>query len=208
MFTPKVTTYVILACLLPQVLMVMISTAGTVWVYQIVGNPRHYNLSPSGRPVYTTEAISQYRITSVMTITVMAYGVNVVNILLYGVIIIETALLVILFQRSIRRRKNLVAKKKPEDSVKETKVFQSVIAVCAIYIVTSCPRTINLIFSYLGILGVLFTPGYRAVIYMYYRDVADVLLSLNHSINIFVYITVNSRFRKILSKLFLCKIIK
>ena len=88
----------------------------------------------------------------------------------------------------------MLGDKKPNDTVKEKRLIQSVIAVCAIYIVTAFPKTLLRMQTSLNL-----SP---------YLEYTSIQLSLeffdvmNHSVNIFVYLKMNRRFRDKFIKLF------
>ena len=109
------------------------------------------------------------------------------NNFLYGIVILETTLLIILFKRSVKDRKAMLGDKKPNDTVKEKRLVQSVIAVCAIYIVTAFPKTLLRMHTSLKLSPYLeYTTVQRSL------EFFDLI---NHSINIFVYLKMNRRFR-------------
>ena len=118
--------------------------------------------------------------------------INMVNPILYGTIVIATILLIIAFRRSIRERKSLTDKTKGGNSAKETRLVQSVIAVCVIFIVTSSPRNVIRIMDLLNIRWRI-SPVYPYLPYI--DNLVDFLEAVNHSINIFVYLSMNSKFR-------------
>ena len=107
--------------------------------------------------------------------------------MLYTIIVIGTTLLVILFKRSIRVRKSLIAKQSTKKmSAKEAKLVQCVIAVCVIYIVCCTPLNVYDTITSLGLLQ-------RIVPYL--DRLAFLARSVNHSVNIFAYLAINSSFR-------------
>ena len=120
-------------------------------------------------------------------------AINLVNPILYGTIVIATILLIIAFRRSIRERKSLTDKTKGGNSAKETKLVQSVIAVCVIFILTSSPRNAIRIMDFIYDYRWRISPVYP---YLPYIDRLVLFLeAINHSTNIFVYLSMNSKFR-------------
>ena len=122
------------------------------------------------------------------------YGTNIMkrgpNPILYGIIVVATILLIIAFKRSIREKKSLTGKTKAINSAKEKRLVPSVIAVCVIYIFTAGPRQMLFI---IGLFDLRFIN--RGPYYIYAMVLFILLLAVNHSINIFVYLTMNSKFR-------------
>ena len=119
------------------------------------------------------------------------------NNILYGLVILETTLLIIFFKRSVKDRKAMLGDKKPNDTVKEKRLIQSVIAVCAIYIVTAFPKTLlRMNFS------LRFSPHLSLTTVQRSLEFFDLI---NHSVNIFVYLKMNRRFRDKFIKLFCSK---
>ena len=113
----------------------------------------------------------------------------ILNYMLYTIIVIGTTLLVILFKRSIRVRKSLIAKQGTKKmSAKEAKLVQCVIAVCVIYIVCCTPLNVYDTIKSLGLLQ-------RIRIVPYLDRLAFLARSVNHSVNIFAYLAINSSFR-------------
>ena len=119
------------------------------------------------------------------------------NNILYGLVILETTLLIIFFKRSVKDRKAMLGDKKPNDTAKEKRLIQSVIAVCAIYIVTAFPKTllrINFELTFSDYLN-----------YTTMQNSLEFFDVINHSVNIFVYLKMNRRFRDKFITLFCSK---
>ena len=199
-FTPKTTINLILGYLAPQIVLVMITISGSVWFSIIDDDPVYYNGSHN---YDSPNADDPYALAWWLGNTLATYVCYIPNIFLYGVIMLATILLIILFQRSNRRRKILLAKHKSTESAKETKVYKAVIGVCVLYIITAGPNNVFRMMLYLGV----FAKHTQQVLLtnVYCRDFVMVIHSLNHSTNIFVYLSVNSRFRKQFCKTFLFK---
>ena len=119
-------------------------------------------------------------------------AIKIVNPILYGTIVIATILLIIAFGRSIRERKSLTNKTKGGNSAKELRLVQSVIAVCVIFIVTSSLKNVVRIMDLINIRWRI-SPVYPYLPYI--DELVDLREAVNHSINIFVYLVVNSKFR-------------
>ena len=116
--------------------------------------------------------------------------VKMTNQILYGIIAIATILLIMAFKRSVRERKSLTGKTKTSDSAREKRLVQSVIAVCVIFILTSSPINIMRIEKVISDKW-----SYNLFLYPYVNRVSYLLEAFNHSINIFVYLSTNSKFR-------------
>ena len=119
------------------------------------------------------------------------------NNFLYGLVILETTLLIIFFKRSVKDRKAMLGDKKPNDTVKEKRLIQSVIAVCAIYIVTAFPKTLSRINFLINFSDYL---NYTTI-----KRLLEFFDVINHSVNIFVYLKMNRRFRDKFISLFCSK---
>ena len=116
--------------------------------------------------------------------------VKMTNQIIYGTIAIATILLIMAFKRSVRERKSLTGRTKTSDSAREKRLVQSVIAVCVIFIVTSSPINIIRIEEVISDKW-----SYNFFLFPYVNLVSDLLEAFNHSINIFVYLSINSKFR-------------
>ena len=116
--------------------------------------------------------------------------VKMTNQILYGTIAIATILLIMAFKRSVRERKSLTAKTKTSLSARERRLVQSVIAVCVIFIVTSSPINIIRIEEVISDKW-----SYNYSLFLYVIQVSSLLEAFNHSINIFVYLSMSSKFR-------------
>ena len=131
----------------------------------------------------------------VTIIDIIFYGllimVDMMNPILYLTIMVGTGLLIIAFKNSIREKKSLTGKTKSGNSVKETSLVQSVIAVCNIFIVTSSSIIrVRIIDS----IDIRWRVGSSDLPY-YVNGLVSFLEVVNHSINIFVYLAMNSKFR-------------
>ena len=179
----------------------MISLSGSVWFTILDDDPEYYyNGSHDFR---SPNADDPYALAWWLGNTLATYVCYIPNILLYGVIMLATILLIILFQRSNRRRKILIAKHQSGELAKETKVYKAVIGVCVLYIITAGPNNVFRMMLYLGV----FSKQTQQVLLtnVYCQHFVMVINSLNHTTNIFVYLSVNSRFRKQFCKTFLFK---
>ncbi|GFR63377.1 chemosensory receptor B [Elysia marginata] len=123
---------------------------------------------------------------------------SIPNYVLYAAIVIGTALLIAVFLRSVQRKKSLTSVAGPEGmTTKEKKLVLSVIAICMVYIVTCTPR--NVYFTLLALIGedISLPSAYQILS----QGSIDIMLSLNPALNIFVYLGVNSSFRRQIRKL-------
>ena len=128
------------------------------------------------------------------------------NAVMYVLLLLGTTLFIIVFKRSIQSRKSLTAGKKQNNSTKERRLMKSVLLVCIIFIITSGPlsidRLIRFFFHTIG--GMEFE--HRKVHGKVYFIPIDILKSINHCFNIFVYLPMNSKFRRIFCHMFCLKI--
>ncbi|KAK3729783.1 hypothetical protein RRG08_022096 [Elysia crispata] len=128
----------------------------------------------------------------VQSLALMA-GCSGPNYVLYALIVVETVVLVIVFTRSVRARKSLVAKQgTTKMSKKEVRLIQSVVAVCVIYFLTCTPKNLFDTVVYLK----LFAIG------PFFGLTAQFVKSFNHAMNIFAYLSINSHFRAQFKSLF------
>ncbi|GFS15657.1 peptide receptor GPCR [Elysia marginata] len=115
------------------------------------------------------------------------------NYVLYTAIVVGTVLLVAKFTQTIQVKKSLTGGQGPEKmSNKEKKLIKSVIAVCVIYITTCTPLNVYDTLWYTNIIDHIFLLD--RCLYL--------VRGLNHALNIFVYIAVNSNFRKEFKSMF------
>ena len=196
-FTPKTTILLILGYIVPQIVVIMMATAGFVRTESLWNDPSYYNLSVSSyEPIFPLDVQRQYDAAELLHVTIPSYTGYGVNLFLYVLIIIATTLLIILFSRSNKQRNILMAKNKPEYSAKEAKVYKAVIVVCALYIFTAGPNNLLRMFLYLGFLErIIPDSGVSIMIYLHFQYLFMVFHAVNHSVNIFVYLNFNSRFR-------------
>ena len=128
------------------------------------------------------------------------------NVVMYVLLLLGTTLFIIVFKRSIQSRKSLTAGKKQNNSSKERRLMKSVLLVSIIYIITSGPlnidRLIRFFFHTIG--GMEFER--RDTHGKIYFIPIDILKSINHCFNIFVYLPMNSKFRRIFCHMFCLKI--
>ena len=123
------------------------------------------------------------------------------NMAFYGIIIIETILLIFFFKLNMKSRTSLVGKKKERNSAKEKRLVKSVIGVCVFFIITSCPRNMEKLYAVWP--GALMTVNrHLRVLFPVLYGLYQLLDGVNHSFNLFVYMAVNSRFRQSFLDLF------
>ena len=128
------------------------------------------------------------------------------NVVMYVLLLLGTTLFIIVFKRSIHSRKSLTAGNKQNHSTKERRLMKSVLLVCIIYIITSGPlnidRLIRFFFHTIGGMEIVRRKVHGKV----YFIPIDILKSINHCFNIFVYLPMNSKFRRIFCHMFCLKI--
>ena len=129
------------------------------------------------------------------------------NVIMYSLLLLGSILFIIVFKRGIQARKSLTAKNKHSDSVKERRLMQSILVMCIIYIITSGPRTVNRVLQFIfNLVESDFEDIYFSVARQQYFIVLQFMLqSINHSFNIFVYLSMNSKFRRIFCQMFCLK---
>ena len=192
--TPKRTTGVILGYLIYLVMTTLALNLLTWWRHLITTDRSNYNRSYHKQwNMYISKMLPDVQ-SKWMTITkIEDFGrmamVKMPNPILYGIITIATILLIIAFKRSIRERKSLAGKTKASNPAKGQRLVQSVIAVCVIFIATSSPKNI------MSLLDAV-SPGWFYNIHygLYITNLGDLLEAINHSCNIFVYLSMNSKF--------------
>ena len=124
------------------------------------------------------------------------------NVIVFAMLVVGAVVFVIVLKRRADLRKPLKADKDVVDSAKFTRLTLVIFAVCVKYIVTSGPRTID---KMLTDFSVKFdTSGF----YKYFVHASFILLAINHSTNIFLYLVINSKFRKEFRNIFCSKCIK
>ena len=129
------------------------------------------------------------------------------NFIMYSLLLLGSILFIIVFKRGIQARKSLTAKKNHSDSVKERRLMQSILVMCIIYIITSGPRTVNRVLQVIfNLVESDFEDIYYSVARQQYFIVLQYMLqSINHSFNIFVYLSMNSKFRRLFCQMFCLK---
>ena len=158
--------------------------------YDTKRNISYYGMLPSVVKIYNT--VLRVHKTGRMAM------VKMLNPVLYGTILMATILLIIAFKRSIQVRKSLTDKTKAGNSVKERRLVQSVIAVCIIFLVTAGPKNIVKLMDDVGYLwqdhnSWRISLGWTKANFV--DEMTVFLEALNHSINIFVYLSMNTKFR-------------
>ena len=177
--------------------------AGHSMIVSISDDPASYN-----RYGITDCAEKNYYLVSTV-MYLLSVSINIIpNVIAYILLLVGTILFLVIFKRSIQTRKSLTAKKKQSDSAKETRLMLSVLVVCVVYILTSGPRTIDRMIESIR-LGEFFRSEGKIYLEMripsYAKYVFLVLQAINHCFNIFVYLAINSTFRKIFCKMFMLK---
>ena len=165
-----------------------------------------YSFTPHNVTVrkLTPSAKKQNDVLLQLSIYVIEFDYKFSNLILYGVILVETIVLIIAFKRSVMERKSLMGdkkSKKPRKSATERKLVLSVLAVCFLYIVLTGPTNLHgaLVMPYFGENRASFMDKSWFSFLLVQSDM------LNHSLNIFVYLSMNSKFRKIFMHLFCFK---
>ena len=132
------------------------------------------------------------------------------NMIMYALLLLGTTLFVICLTKGVQARKSLMAKKDGNDSAKERRLIKTVIVVCIIYIITAGPISLNRALLYLVDAAretwVYILIKYEQISFNpYYRISLNLLQNINHCFNIFVYLPMNSKFRRIFCQMFCLK---
>ena len=194
MITPTVTTCVIVGFLVFQV-------ATTVIPVTMVALT-HWSHWPTNRTYDLDKKLSarRYLFMNIYRYLSLA-AAAILNMILYGIILIETTLLIIFYKLNVKTRTSLMGTKNARNSFKENRLVKSVIGVCVFFIVTLCPRNIDQLYGLwpdTTATHSLKLRGFLVILYGLYQ----LLDGINHSFNLFVYVAINSRFRSSLSRLF------
>ena len=194
----------ILGYALLQALGLVIVVASNEYISSVYSDPGSYN-GVFGR--LGTCARRKLDITMKVMWYTTVYVKSGSNFIMYSLLLLGSILFIIVFKRGIQARKSLTAKKKHSDSVKERRLMQSILVMCIIYIITSGPRTVNRILQLIfNLVESDFEVMYYSVARQQYFIVLQFMLqSINHSFNIFVYLSMNSKFRRIFCQMFCLK---
>ena len=130
---------------------------------------------------------------------VKGFALAITTVVSYALLLLGTVVFVIVFKRSILKRKSLTTRKKQGDTAKEARLMLNVLVVCVIYLITAAPRTILRMADY-------FDFSFRHVNYYVFVDYAlGYFQAVNHVFNIFVYLGINTQFRKTFCDIFMLK---
>ena len=204
MITPKRTTGMVLGYLV-YLVMTTLAFSTIAWWRRVISSDRsnyhivrydketnrsYYRMLPDVSKKYLQLEHVQYTGRLIM--------LNMVNPILYGTILIATILLIVAFKKSIQVRKSLTDKTKAGNSAKEKRLVQSVIAVFVIFIVTSGPKNLVKLMDIVGQFWLNYNSWRRSLGFIYAEYIDELAIfveAVNHSINIFVYLSMNSKFR-------------
>ncbi|GFR57949.1 multitransmembrane protein [Elysia marginata] len=184
------------------------------FVYLVIGETcfllgLHYRIKGSREAIYVPwfDEVGRLRLNMTNTETMemgtsMVYygrmlGYNIPRFVLNVAVAIGTVLLVVAFLRRIRTKRALTESKTPQKlSDREKRLIQSVIAVCLIYIVTSTPATV--VDTVAMINNSLIAPMTQ----LFLGSLFNLIQSLNHGVNIFIYLAANVSFRNHFKNMF------
>ena len=203
MITPKRTTGMVLGYLVYLVMTTLAFNIISWWRRVIISDRSNYYIvkynTETNRSYYVMlpDVSKKYRQMNLIEDTGRLVMLNMVNPILYGTILIATILLIVAFKRSIQVRKSLTDKTKAGNSAKEKRLVQSVIAVCVIFIVTSGPKNLVTLMDTVGKYWLNYKRwrSFGSIYDNYIDELAIFVEAVNHSINIFVYLSMNSKFR-------------
>ena len=129
-------------------------------------------------------------------------AVRVLKVVLFGVVVIATILLLVTFKQSFEQRTSRTGEKESKMSGREVKVIKSVMALCAIFIIPFTPEVIFSSVEFFCIRYDVISVSDFDLKPFYIRELVLFLRIINHAINTFVYLAVNSNFKKIFMEMF------
>ena len=200
MFTLKRTIGILLGYFAVAMVLLSIFAAAGYWYNQLLFNPAYRifiydNVTNRVQPFFRPGLLSLFELAADIGSPGMRWTYNTLNVLFYAATVVGTIMLVIVFKRSIKERKSLTGKDTQKHSAKEKRLIQSVLGVCAIYIFTASPAHFYSAANYLGALG-------RFRWYFFVGEFFAAIEAVNHSVNIFVYLLFNLRFRETFMRIF------
>ena len=195
--TSKVTTKMILVYLLLLVIDVTVYFVAD-WVLNLILNDPCTFMSVGDIEIWVRPQfylfVSTWNFRFYFSLIVTA----VPSVIVIKILVIESILFVVVLKRSADMRKPLIAEKEQIDSINCTRNILCIFTFCVKHVITSGPRTIVEMMFECSLLN-----NHR--LYHYLIVGFDMLLAINHSTNIFVYLIINPKFREELRNIFLLK---
>ena len=143
-------------------------------------------------PHLTRYALLELKFTGQVQEFFLKIGIHVPNVFFYAMLVLGTTLFIFIFKRTVHGRGSPTTKHKQNNDVS---LAQCVLALCLVHIFASGPRTVERMFNDFSIkLG-------QNKYYKYYVYASYILLAINHSTNIAIYLVTNSKFREIFCKI-------
>ena len=195
--TPKVFTKMILVYLLLLVIDVTVYFVAN-WVLNLILNDPCSFMSVGDIEIWVRPQFYLFLSTWKFRLYFSLIVTAVPSVIVIKILVLEIILFVVILKRSADMRKPLKAEKEQIDSINFTRHILCIFAFCVKYVITSGPRTIvEMMFEFS-----LFN-NHR----LYHNLILgfDMLLAINHSTNIFVYLIINPNFREELRNIFLLK---
>ena len=119
------------------------------------------------------------------------------------IVLVGTIFLIVSFNKSRRLRDSMTGTKTERMSTKDAILVRSVIIICIIFIVGAFPSVLIYIVATLYPRFYIYDPELGNIQILSLR-VALIFLTTSSSVNIFVYLSLSSRFRQIFKQSFLC----
>ena len=120
------------------------------------------------------------------------------SVIVIKILVLEIILFVVVLKRSADMRKPFIAEKEQIDSINFTRHTLCIFAFSVKHVITSGPRTIMEMMFEFSLLN-----NHR--LYNHLIVGFDMVLAINHSTNMFVYLIINPKFREELRNIFLLK---
>ena len=195
--TPKVTTKMILVYLLLLVIDVIVYFVAD-WVLDLILNDpcsfmRVGDIKLWVRPQFYL-FVSTWKFRLYFSLIVTA----VPSVIVIKILVLEIILFVVVLKRSADMRKPLIAEKEQIDSIDFTRYTLCIFAFSVKHVITSGPRTI---------VEMMFECSLLINHRLYHNLIVgfDMLLAINHSTNIFVYLIINPKCREQLRNIMMLK---
>ena len=189
--TPKVTTGMILVYLLLLVIDIIVYFVADWVLFYISDDPCsiHYD-KRNGRWVWTVTASILFDLALYFQKYVSLIFTAVPSGIVLIMLVLEIILFAVVLKRSADLRKPLMADKEQIDSFNFTRLSFCICLVAVKHVFTSGRSTVVEMMFQFKLWSV-----YR-IYDKYCRHIFDIVLAINHSTNMFVYLIINPKFRK------------
>ena len=198
--TPKVTTGMILVYLLLLVIDMIVYFVADWVLFYILDDPcSNYYDYKKGRWVWSVTASILIDLALYFPKYVSLIFTAVPSGIVFIILVLEIILFAVVLKRSADLRKPLMDDKEQIDSVNFTRLSFCICLVAVKHVFTSGRSTIvEMMFQFK-------LWNFYRIYYKYCRHIFDIVLGINHSTNIFVYLIINPKFRKQFRDIFLLK---